>query len=130
MKNPYQEERDLFKRSMSSMSMSTFGDTPVKGFPPINRKSLSISSKGLLKSSKEQFKEFQQARKSLAEYNELKQTKNFINKRDRIMKNSWRHGVVGVENPNDPDSEVYSDIYQHKLALERDRNLIQNRRNK
>ncbi len=86
------------------------------------------STKGLLKTSKEQFQEFCETRDTLKEYNELKKNKNFLTKRDRIMKNGWRHGVVGVENPLSPDSDVYNDIYLAKTLLEKEKNLINSRR--
>lgn len=33
----------------------------------------------------------------------------FINKRDRVIRNGWRHGILGVENPDDPGTDLYKD---------------------
>ena len=34
----------------------------------------------------------------------------FVNKRDRVLKCGWRHGILGVENTNDPGTEIYKDL--------------------
>jgi hypothetical protein len=31
----------------------------------------------------------------------------FVNKRDRVLNNGWKHGILGVENPEDPGSSIY-----------------------
>lgn len=129
MLNPYQEERDQFCKSYSNFQTGTTKDSTTSTVPAMKRKSMNLSStKGLLKTSKEQYQEFCEARNTLKEYNELKNTKNFLSKRDRIMKNGWRHGVVGVENPLSPDSDIYSDAYYTRSVTEKDKNLINSRR--
>lgn len=85
-------------------------------------------TKGLLKNSKQQYKEFTETKNSLAANQNWRQTKNFINRRDRLMKNGWRHGVVGVENPKNPDSDVYNDIYNKMMLIEQNKEYINNKR--
>lgn len=33
----------------------------------------------------------------------------FVNKRDRLIKCGWRHGILGIENPDDPGTDIYKD---------------------
>jgi hypothetical protein len=40
-------------------------------------------------------------------YIEFKDQYNFAGKRDRQMRNGWRHGVLGVENPDDMGTQVF-----------------------
>mmetsp|Transcript_6558 Transcript_6558/g.5636 ORF Transcript_6558/g.5636 Transcript_6558/m.5636 type:complete len:175 (+) Transcript_6558:54-578(+) len=99
--------------------------------PEISRKSVAIpEGTNLLRSSKQQYQDLQKEKQKLKEFGDWKNTKNFINKRDRLMKNSWRHGVVGVENPLNPDSEVYNDIHHNKQLIEENKNYINNKRKK
>lgn len=129
MLNPYQEERDQFGKSYSDFQSRAMNDSANNTVPALKRKSMNLSStKGLLKTSKEQYQEFCEARDTLKEYNELKSNKDFLTKRDRIMKNGWRHGVVGVENPLSPDSDIYNDAYYTRTLINKDKNSINGRR--
>lgn len=131
MKNPYQAEREEFKRSTSKIREVSENGTSSPLLPDIGRKSVALPEwASLLKSSKQQYSDFLKEKQALREFQDWKQTKNYINKRDRLLKNSWRHGVIGVENPLDPDSEVYNDIHQNKLIEQKNKDIINNRRMK
>jgi hypothetical protein len=32
-----------------------------------------------------------------------------VNKRDRSIRNGWRHGILGVENPSDSGTNIYAE---------------------
>jgi len=128
MKNPYQEERDLFRRSASSVDLNNKSENTSPNFPPIGKHVVSLNSSKVLRTSKQQYQDFLRNKSSLDNYNGLKNTKSFINKRDRIMKNGFRHGVVGVENPKDPDSEVYLEMFKQKSAVEHNKEIINRQR--
>jgi ribosomal protein S18 len=129
MTNPYQEERDLFRKSLSTMNFDNTNSKSASHLPNIHRNSVAVpESSNLLKSSKQQYEDFLAQKQNLEEYKNFKETKNFLSKRDKIMKSGWRHGVVGVENPLDPDSEVYNDRYNQNKLKELNKELIDNRR--
>lgn len=33
----------------------------------------------------------------------------FVNKRDRILRNGWKHGITGIELPSDPGTQVFKE---------------------
>jgi hypothetical protein len=37
----------------------------------------------------------------------VKEAHGFINRRDRMVRNAWKHGILGVENPEDNGNEFY-----------------------
>jgi hypothetical protein len=41
---------------------------------------------------------------------EYKEQQFAIGHRDRTLKNGWRHGILGVENVDDPGSSTYNDV--------------------
>mmetsp|Transcript_23617 Transcript_23617/g.20984 ORF Transcript_23617/g.20984 Transcript_23617/m.20984 type:complete len:140 (-) Transcript_23617:44-463(-) len=65
----------------------------------------------------------------------LKSQNQFLKKRQRLLKNNWKHGIIGVENPEKPLSDVYKEIRNDreakfsvkvKRAKHRFNNLIRN----
>ena len=38
----------------------------------------------------------------------------FVNKREKLLKAGWRHGILGVENPSDPGTEIYKDLQEQR----------------
>jgi len=60
-------------------------------------------------------------------FREWKDQHRYINKRDRQIKNQWKHGIVGVENPED-GGEVFRDIQGHKNDLSAEKGKINERR--
>jgi len=57
------------------------------------------------KSRREEIVEMKDAIARLAE---TKSQKLFIKKRNRVITNGWRDGILGVEVPGDPNSHFYS----------------------
>jgi len=53
-------------------------------------------------------------KEELKKFKEFKDTQKFVGKRDRILKNGWRHGILGVENPDDPGTDIYRDLQQNR----------------
>jgi hypothetical protein len=98
--NIYEEERKTF--------YSSFGTKKFFDLSPA-RRSQQIEST-LVKNPQQRFEEYDSLRKSMKEYQNLKNEKQFLNKRDRLFKNTWKHGIVGVENPDYPKSDVYKQI--------------------
>lgn len=45
----------------------------------------------------------------MRKFKETKEQQMFINKRDRIIRNGWRHGILGVESPDDPGTDIFKD---------------------
>jgi hypothetical protein len=43
------------------------------------------------------------------EFNKLKSFRMLINKQDRLIKNGWRNGILGVDVPGNDASEFYSE---------------------
>ncbi len=64
---------------------------------------------GAIKSPKQKQLEVQRVKEEIQKFKEYRKQKIFLNKRDRCLKNNWKHGIVGVEEPDDPGSEVFKD---------------------
>ncbi|CAI2376237.1 unnamed protein product [Moneuplotes crassus] len=129
-KNPFQEERDELRRSLSTMNFSkaSSGNTLL---PEILRKSVSIpEGNSLLRNSKQQFQDFLQERQNQENFKELKEKKNFITKREKLLKSGWRHGVIGIENPINPSSDVYNELHKTQSKIQMEKDIINNRRKK
>jgi len=47
-------------------------------------------------SPKEKRDEIKQIRKLMDEYQDYKQDHNFLSRRERQIKNGWRHGITGL----------------------------------
>lgn len=60
-----------------------------------------------LRGPKEARAEVQEIAKQLKEYQEFKKTHGLITKRDRIMRTGWRHGVVGVDDADEENTQVF-----------------------
>lgn len=45
----------------------------------------------------------------MRKFKETKEQQMFINKRDRVIRNGWRHGILGVENPDDPGTDIFKE---------------------
>ena len=56
----------------------------------------------------EKRQELKQVKDALSTFQEMKSQKIFIMKRNRIIKNGWRDGILGVEMPGDSGSHFYS----------------------
>ena len=52
----------------------------------------------------------------------------FVNLRDRIMNNTYKHGVLGVECPEDKNSEIYQKNQQLKETVQKQKAEINKRR--
>ena len=57
--------------------------------------------------------EVQKAKQQMMAYQELKQQKQFIKRRAKLIKAGWRNGICGVEMPDDNEDSV---IYQSNTA--------------
>ena len=53
----------------------------------------------VLKSSRIRKLENQQLRNELQQAHELRENLKFLGKRERILKNAWKHGVMGYQLP-------------------------------
>ena len=51
--------------------------------------------------------EFKELKQKVDEAVKVWEEKRFLGKRDRLLNTAWRHGIVGIENPLEPKSEVY-----------------------
>ena len=47
------------------------------------------------------------AKEMQKQYKEFREAHMFAGKRAKLLNTGWRHGVLGVELPNDPGSGVY-----------------------
>lgn len=106
--NLYEEERKTF---YSSFGGNKFFDlkSNIEG-KNIHQEDISTALNESVKSPKQRFEEFDTLRKSLQEREKFKSQKRFLNQRDRLLKNNWKHGILGIENPDSPTSEVYKEI--------------------
>ncbi|CAI2387702.1 unnamed protein product [Moneuplotes crassus] len=130
-KNPFQKERDDLKRSFSSTKFENGSGQTSTILPDISRKSMVVpNSNNLLKNSKQQYQDFLQEKQGLSNFKELKEKKNYVTKRERLMKSGWRHGVIGIENPLNPTSDVYNQIHQAQTAVKIEKDFINDRRKK
>lgn len=43
----------------------------------------------------------------LADYQEFKKTQTELGKRDRAIKNAWRHGITGMDNADSINSSIF-----------------------
>lgn len=61
----------------------------------------------------------------------MKTQQVFFGKRDRIIKNGWRHGIFGVEDPDNTNPSVfYKESLEKKNLMYHEREVINNRRSK
>ena len=67
---------------------------------------------GDLRSPAQRRAELKEIKTKLHDFNAMKTQQVFFGKRDRIIKNGWRHGIFGVE---DPDSTNPSVFYRESL---------------
>ncbi|CDW71374.1 UNKNOWN [Stylonychia lemnae] len=87
-----------------------------------------------LRSPKQRRDELQQIKQNLEIYSEFKQQQMFVGKRERLLKNGWRHGIVGVENSGTVGDQSQSVFYKEatlkKLGEQQEREAINRRRSK
>lgn len=73
--------------------------------------------------------EIKQIAEELKEYRKFKQEHQFLGRRDRLLREGWRHGIVGVD---DADSliteEFYKDKRNAKLAAQAEKDSINDKR--
>jgi hypothetical protein len=74
---------------------------------------------GALRSPVERRAELKDLKTKLHDFNAMKTQQVFFGKRDRIIKNGWRHGIFGVEDPDSTNPSVF-----YKETLDK-RNLSQ-----
>lgn len=61
----------------------------------------------------------------------MKTQQVFFGKRDRIIKNGWRHGIFGVEDPDSTNPSVfYQETLEKKNKMLHDKEVINVRRSK
>jgi hypothetical protein len=51
--------------------------------------------------------ELQRMKEAMQTYQDMKSQKIFIKKRNRLMQNGWRDGVLGVEIPGDAETSYF-----------------------
>ena len=56
----------------------------------------------------EKRKDLLEAKAAIATLNDIKSQKIFIKKRNRIIQNGWRDGILGVDMPGDTGSHFYT----------------------
>lgn len=71
-----------------------------------------------VKSPKKHLYEMTELKKSLNESQKLKSENNFLSKRNRLLKNNWKHGIVGVDNVDNPRNEIYKQLKAQKQPME------------
>ena len=54
-------------------------------------------------------------KQSINDYQKMKNQRNFLTKRERLMKTNWKHGIVGVDGPETPQNNVYKSLNQQKV---------------
>ena len=52
----------------------------------------------------------------LDKYSQIKQRTMFVNKRNRQLRNGWRHGILGVDTIDDPQTKYYAERRQKVQA--------------
>lgn len=64
-------------------------------------------------------------------YNTQKNEHKFFGKRDRIFKAGWRHGIVGVDDADSPNTSIfYKEQHDLKLHQQKEKDAINNYRQK
>lgn len=111
--NYYDNERKTF---YSSIGSKQFAELAKNSSSQIDS-NFNESVQNEVKSPKQRFEEFKSLRQSLQDHKDFQAQKRFLNQRDRLMKNSWRHGILGVENPDDPKSEVYQQMNSERQTM-------------
>ncbi|CDW82218.1 UNKNOWN [Stylonychia lemnae] len=74
-----------------------------------------------LKYPSQRRQEIYEAKEAFKNYQEIKSQKIFIKKRNRLIQNGWRNGIVGVEVPGDQGSLFYSQkiLRQQERSMQR-----------
>ncbi len=86
---------------------------------------------GDLRSPAERRAELKDIKSKLEDFNATKTQQVFFGKRNRIIKNGWRHGIVGVEDPDSPTPSVfYQEALERKNKIYHDKEVINVRRSK
>jgi hypothetical protein len=67
---------------------------------------------------------FSQTRDNIQKLSQIKEEKRFLGKRDRLLRSGWRHGIVGIEDPDMPKSKVYLDKQAEMHRIQKEKNSI------
>lgn len=78
-------------------------------------KSAESMDKHFLMIPKNRREEVLNLKSDMQDYNQIKNQCMLVNKRDRQLKGGWRNGVIGIESPEDPDTQIY--VERAKLLL-------------
>ncbi len=54
----------------------------------------------------------------------------FLTKRDKLLRRSWKHGIVGVEIPDDPNSSIYKEEKTARESSQHEKDQINDLRKK
>ena len=64
---------------------------------------------------KQRLEEYEMFKKKLDENKMIKTQSQFWKKRTRLLKNNWKHGIVGIENTETPLSDVYKQMKAERM---------------
>ena len=62
---------------------------------------------GPLRGPKAQRAEIEQLRDQLQQVRDYKEQQRFLGRRERVMQKGWRHGVVGVDDADSEQTQVF-----------------------
>mmetsp|Transcript_5068 Transcript_5068/g.4631 ORF Transcript_5068/g.4631 Transcript_5068/m.4631 type:complete len:144 (+) Transcript_5068:359-790(+) len=74
---------------------------------------------GKLKSPAQTKAEFEEAKNMMRQYQDFKEKHNFVNKRAKVLNGGWKHGILGVEIPDDLGSNMFKER-QSRVNYEQD----------
>jgi hypothetical protein len=68
-------------------------------------------------------------KEKLADYQGFKKTNMELGRRDRIIKNAWRHGITGMDNADSANSSIfYKDLKARKDFQQSEKDTINGKR--
>lgn len=68
-------------------------------------------------------------KEKLSDYAAFKKTQNELGKRDRVIKNAWRHGITGMDNADSVNSSIfYRDLKSRKDFQQSEKDTINSKR--
>jgi hypothetical protein len=85
---------------------------------PSIEKSVMETGVGLLKSPKLMREEIAGLKKDMKDYKDFKETAKEVGHRERLIKQSWRHGVFGIEDSDGKGPSVFYDEVRRRKEFE------------
>ena len=118
-RDPHKERANvLFKKEREDIEKKDFD--PQKVYP--------VQEDVTLKNAAERKKEFEEYKENQKKFQEHKTKRKEVNKRDRVAKNGWKNGILGIDNVFEGDTVFFKEHQHEKIHAQFEKDYIQEKR--